>query len=136
MGSNRKPRKAHRPRTPNIPMMAESRDHMATHLHAAVETLINAPDIEAYNNVSTKLITMAKAIGERDCLEAAKGAMISIAERHERVGKVGVSEHEAHVLRQASGQMDAMLGKIPLNKMLNAEIETAIWYETEWNRGQ
>lgn len=132
MAANRKPRKQHKARTPSIPMMAATRDRMALDLHAAVETLIHAPDIESYNHVSTKLIALGRVAGERDCLESAKEAMGAICDRFQRVGKMGVSEHEAHQLRKASGDMDSMIGTIPVNRMIKAEVETRIWYENEW----
>lgn len=129
MGTNKKPRKPHRPFIPIIPMMREARDAMAMSLHAAIETLICAPDIEAYNNFSTKLITFGYAVGRQDCLEDAKRAMTSIAERHDRVGRIGVDAKEAAALRQASGAMDRMLARIPVNKLLAAELKTQIFVE-------
>ena len=129
MAANKKPRKPHRPFIPSIPMMREARDAMAMSLHAAIETLICAPDIEAYNNVSTKLITFGYAVGIQECLEGAKKAMTSIADRHTRVGKIGVGKIEAAALRAASGAMDRMLAKIPVNKMLAAELKTQMFVE-------
>ncbi len=110
-------------------MMREARDAMALSLHAAIETLIGAPNDDAYNNVSTKLITFEYAVGIQECLEDAKKAMTSIAARHDRVGRIGVNALEATALRQASCVMDRMLARIPVNKLLKAELKTQIFVE-------
>jgi hypothetical protein len=126
MANNKRPRKAYKPRNVSVPMMAETRDSLAMELHAAIETLIHAPSITAYNNVSTKMVTLGRAAGMSDCLEDAKAALIGISDRFERMKKVGVSPHEAQQLRESSAGLDALLASIPINRLRHAEMVTAM----------
>lgn len=112
------------PRIPNIPMMRETHDDLALTLRMAIETLIACPDIEAYNEVSLRFITLGRAMGPQPFMEQAKQAMLDIAARFERVGKIGVSASEAASLREVSGDMDRAIAKVPVNRMLFAELRT------------
>lgn len=112
------------PRVPNIPMMRTTHDGLAMGLHAAIETLIAAPDADNYNDVSLRFITLGRVVGPQQYMEQAKAAMLDIAARFERMGKFGVNEQEAAALRLASGQMDMALPKIPINKLWAAEMRT------------
>lgn len=121
----KKRNKKYSPRIPNIPMMRATHDELALGLHVAIETLIARPDADNYNDVSLRFITLGRVVGPQAYMERAKGAMLDIAARFERVGKFGVSDAEADALRMASGQMDAALPKIPVNKLWAAEMRTA-----------
>ena len=112
------------PRIPNVPMMRTTHDELAMGLHIAIETLIARPDVDNYNDLSLRFITLGRVVGKQQYMEQAKQAMLDIAARFERVGKFGVNAAEAEALRQASGQMDRALPKIPLNKFLAAEART------------
>jgi hypothetical protein len=124
----KKPRnKKYQPRVPRIPLMAETRDHLALDLHMAVETLIGAPSREAFNELSKRFITMQKVVGAADYLEIAKRALLDIAARFERVGKFGVNAAEAEALRKASGSMDQALAGVTLDKLHQAAVQTTAW---------
>lgn len=125
MAGNRKPRKQHKRREIVIPMTASTKNDIAMRLHAAVETLIHAPSIETYNHISQQLILLAQAGGKSQALEDGKLALIEVAQRYDRVGKVGISEDEARRLRLASGGMDGLIGKCSINQFVHAEIQTA-----------
>ncbi len=112
------------PRVPNIPMMGTTHNELAMGLHAAIETLIAAPDVDNYNDLSLRFITLGRVVGPQSYMEQAKSAMLDIAARFERVGKFGVNAVEAAALRLASGQMDMALPKIPVNKLWAAEMRT------------
>jgi hypothetical protein len=116
--------KKYQPRAVAIPMMAETRDELALALHAAVETLIHAPDVDTYNELSLRLVTLGRVVGPKQFLEAAKRAMMDVAERYGRVGKFGVKDDEAAALRLSAGAMDRALGLIPVNYLLAAEVKT------------
>lgn len=128
MSRQKKPRnKQYRPHAINIPMMRETRDELAMGFFAAVETLIAAPDVNSYNEVSLRLVTLGRCVGKRDCMEAAKQAMLDVFARHERVGKMGVSVSEAQSLRAASYGIDGILATVPLNKLVASEVKTVDW---------
>lgn len=132
MGKSAKPRHAYNTdkRRVHVPMMKNSRDNLALQLHAAVETLIGAPGIDAFNRVSKMVARTESALGRPDaCLNAAKEALYAISERFARVGKVGVSDEEAKRLKTASGDIDKLLPKIPANVMRQAGIQTALHCE-------
>lgn len=117
--------KKHKPRIPNIPMMSTTHNDQAMRLHVEIETLIARPDVDTYNALSCRFIALGRALGPRAFMEQAKQAMLDIAARFERMGKFGVNAAEAAALRQASGQMDLALPKVPANKLWAAEIRTA-----------
>ncbi len=121
--------KAYRPRIPNVPMMTEARDALALSMHWAIQALITHPTVETYNALSTKLSTLGYAGLDIPALEMAKQQLISICDRYERVGKIGVSDSEAARLRAAAPDLDAALGTIPINKMARAETVTALHCE-------
>lgn len=127
MSKNSKPRKARRNRSASIPMMRETRDMMAMSLHQAVETLIHAPSVETYNAMSLQLVTMGRVLGKQDYMERAKRAMLDVFSRFERVNRMGVSDTEAEMLRQASGAIDAALAYVKVDKLAAAELKTAAW---------
>lgn len=108
-------RKAYRPKPVHLPMMKESRDALAMHLHARVESLILAPSIDSCNEVSKVLATMSYAGLDSVALDAASEAVNAIIDRWERVKRIGVSAQEAEVLRQSAGRLDVLLPKIPVN---------------------
>lgn len=112
------------PRVPNIPMMRTTHDELCMGLHIAIETLIARPDVDNYNDLSLRFITLGRVVGKQAYMEQAKAAMLDIAARFERIGKFGVNATEAEALRQASGQMDMALPKIPVNKLWQAEMRT------------
>lgn len=113
-----KPRrnKAYKPRPANIPMMAETRNSLALELHLATETLIAAPSPDTYNQLSKMLAALRNAGATDACIDQASDAMLVICDRYERVGKVGVADTEAAVLRQAAGGIDHQIGTVPTNK--------------------
>ncbi len=127
--NSKKRNKKYTPRMPNIPMMRETRDSLAMALHAAVETLIHRPGIDAYNAVSLNLMTIGRACGKRDCIEAAKRAMLDIFARYERVGKIGANGQDAQALRCAAGALDGLLATIPVNRWVDADMLTAQQYQ-------
>ena len=96
-------------------MMTESRDNLAIQMHAAVETLIMAPSIDAYNRVSKMLATLTSAGVKSESLDEAAEAVNAVCDRYERVKLVGVSATEAEVLRMRAGELDRLLASIPVN---------------------
>lgn len=129
MANNKKPRKQHKARGVNVPMMPETRDRLALSMHMAVEALIMAPSVETYNSLSTKLCTLSNAgMNCRGYFVATEAAQ-NICDRYERIGKVGVSVAEAEALRSSVGDLDRMLASIPVNKLVRAEAVTAIHCE-------
>lgn len=131
MSSKPKPKpkrtKRHIPFIPRIPMMVETRDSLALALRLSVETLIAAPSVDAYNTVPLKLVTLGRVVGAQDFMEAAKSAMLDVAARFERVGKMGVSDPEAAVLRDSLRLMDAVIALVPVNEFAAAEAKTMRW---------
>jgi hypothetical protein len=115
MGKSAGPRKAHRPKPIHVPMMAEGRDALAMQMHAAVETLIQRPSIDSYNRVSKMLATMNYAGLKADCLDMATDTVNAVCDRYERVKAIGLSDKEAEMLRAMAGELDWMIGKIPVN---------------------
>lgn len=125
MGKNRKPRKQHKARAVDVPMMPETRDRLALSMHMAVEALIMAPSVETYNSLSTKLCTLSNVGMNCRGYFVATAAVQDICDRYERIGKVGVSATEAEALRSSVGDLDRMLASIPVNKLVAAEALTA-----------
>ena len=119
--------KMHRPRMPNIPMMAPTRADLALSLRMAIETLIARPSIQSYNAVSLQIVTLGRVIGPQQFMELAKRAMLDVFERYERVGKIGTNDAEATILRTTAGNMDAAIALVPVNKFAAAEAKTARW---------
>lgn len=119
--------KKYRPRALNIPMMRETRDELALGLRMSIETLIAVPSVDSYNAVSLQLVTLGRVVGKQEFMERAKAAMLDVAARFERVGKMGVSAAEAAVLRDTSNSMDCAIGMIPVNKFAAAELKTQAW---------
>lgn len=107
-------------------MMAPSRDNLALQMHAAVETLISAPSIDAFNRVSKMLATLSASGLHIAALDEATEIANSICDRYERIKKIGVSNHEAEILRTRAGQLDVMLATVPVNvfKAARAVVET------------
>ena len=127
MSQSKKPRKAYKPRRVDIPMMVETRDQQALDLRMAIETLIAQPSVDTYNAVSKRLITIGRVLGKQQFMEQAKQAMLDVAARFERVGKMGVSESEAVALRATAGNMDAALATVPVNRFHAADVKTRVW---------
>jgi hypothetical protein len=108
--------KAYKPRSVRIPMMAETRNSLALELHLATEALIAVPSPETYNQLSMMLASLRRAGAMHACIDQASDAMLSICDRFDRVGKVGVAESEAAILRQAAGGIDSQIGTVAVNK--------------------
>jgi hypothetical protein len=108
----KKPRKF---RPIHVPMMPESRNALALQLHAAVETLINRPSIDSYNALSKMLATMTDAGITDECLNMATETLNGICDRYERVQRIGLSDKEGENLRAMAGELDWLIGKIPVN---------------------
>lgn len=96
---------------------------MALDLHLAVETLIKAPSPTAYNRLSAILATLIVCKVTGDDIDVSTRILIDICDRHERVGKVGVSDEEARKLRAASIGLDAKIGVIPANLFAQSKVE-------------
>ncbi|AEK63197.1 hypothetical protein [Collimonas fungivorans] len=116
--STSKPRrnKAYKPRSVRIPMMPETRNSLALELHLATEALIAVPSPDTYNQLSMMLAALRRAGAMDVSIDQASDAMLSICDRFDRVGKVGVAESEAAILRQAAGGIDRQIGTVPMNK--------------------
>lgn len=121
--------KKYRPHAVNIPMMPETQADLALKLRMCIEALITAPSVPTYNAVSLELVTLGRVVGKRDFMETAKRAMLDIADRFERVGKIGANDTEAATLRKMAGDMDAAIALIPVNKMVLAQLKTQVWCE-------
>jgi hypothetical protein len=115
MAKSKKPRHQQRVKAVHVPMMPESRSALAMQLHAAVETLIERPSIDACNGVSKKLATLAQAGAKNDSLDIATEIINAVVDRFERVKKIGVSDKEAAMLRLMAGDLDVLLPTIPVN---------------------
>src|SRR3989304_7035116 len=113
MARSKKPRtKRHTPIVPRIPMMVETRDDLALGLRMSIEALIAAPGVETYNAVSLRLVTLGRVVGKQSFMEDAKRAMLDVFARFERVGKIGVNDSEAAILRTTAGDMDAAIALV------------------------
>lgn len=119
--------KRYQPRMPSIPMMVETRSDLALGLRMSIEALIAAPGIETYNAVSLRLVTLGRVVGKQPFMEDAKRAMLDVFARFERVGKIGVNESEAAILRATAGDMDAAIAYVPVNEFAWAEAKTRKW---------
>lgn len=108
--------KAYKPRPISIPMMAETRDSLSLELRLAIEVLIAAPSADTYNQLSKMLAALRRAGATDSSIDDASDAMLAICDRFERVGKVGVSENEMTVLRQAADGIDREIGTVPMSK--------------------
>lgn len=119
--------KRHTPFVPRIPMMVETHSDLVLGLRMSIEALIAAPGIETYNAVSLRLVTLGRVVGKQDFMERAKRAMLDVFARFERVGKIGVSDDEAAILRKTAGDMDAAIAYVPVNEFAWAEAKTRKW---------
>ncbi len=127
MASNKKPRKKYTPRTPAVPMMKETRDRLALSLHMAIEALIEAPSVETYNSLSTKICTLANSGLDTPALKQASAAVQSICDRYERTHKVGLSGDERNALRAVALDLDAQLAGLSVTRLISAEANTAAY---------
>ena len=121
--------KAYKPRPMAIPMMRESRNDLALTLRMSIEALITAPSLETLNEASMRLATMGWLLGDQDCMEEIKHAILDVFDRYQRVGRVGVNAAEAEVLRRTAGEIDAAIPYLSLTEYLQAEIKTRAWLE-------
>lgn len=130
MASNRRPRKAYKPKSIHLPMMASSRDSLAMKLHLNVESLIAAPDSDAFNELCKKVASITDALShlrgraivdDRDAAaNAVRTCVSTLAAVHERAmvnSKLVITEFEAMSLRNAAGSLDVELARIPKNVM-------------------
>ena len=130
MAATKKRTKKYRVRPVNIPMMFESRNRLALELHLAIDTLIRAPSPGSYNEL-TKMVTAINRTGMGGAgLELITATLTAICDRFERVEKVGVSVSEAEQLRQAGADLDWMLAKIPINRLM-AEVAAVLHHSKE-----
>ena len=90
--------KKYRPRDIKVPMMGNSRNNLALELRLAVMTLVEAPTPEAFNQLSRMLASLALAGARIEVFRLVvigmSKALQKVADRHVRVGKVGVSAGE------------------------------------------
>ncbi|WP_194720806.1 hypothetical protein [Noviherbaspirillum malthae] len=134
MSATKKRTKRYVPRIPQIPgllqvqMTREARPDLALRLHLAVINLIEAPTVPACNQLSMQLTCIAGGmshaskgqpiLGRTDAASIAiKSAIMtieSIVDRHDRTGALVVKDEDAMSLRAAVGNLDAVLGQIPL----------------------
>ena len=121
--------KKYRPHAVNIPMMRETQADLALKLRMCIEALIIVPSVDTYNAVSLQLVTLGRVVGKKEFMETAKRAMLDIAARFERVGKMGASGAEALTLRTVSADMDAAIALVPVNKFALAQLKTQVWCE-------
>lgn len=119
--------KRHTPFVPRIPMMVETHSDLVLGLRMSIEALIAAPGVETYNAVSLRLVTLGRVVGKQPFMESAKRAMLDVFARFERVGKIGVSDAEAAILRKTAGDMDAAIAYVPVNEFAWAEAKTRKW---------
>ena len=115
-----KKRSKHKARVANIPMMDRTRRGLALELHMAIVTLIEAPSPDAYNTLAKMLASMCRAGVTGHGIDASTHALTLICERFERIGKVGVSDAEADILRSAAGELDVELARVPVNKIMES----------------
>ncbi len=110
----------------NIPMVRETHRRLALQLRMAGESLIAAPSIDTYNQLSKMLAAMNRAGMAGIAIDRATTTMNQICDRFERVGRIGVSESESATLRTALADIDTFLPAIPVNKIERAvaEVET------------
>lgn len=120
MSRSAKPRKQYRPREVNRPMTAPSHRRLALEIRLAVESLVGAGSPESYNTLSKMLAALCRAGFNGEALDRANATMDLILARYERVGKVGVDEHEAAALRESIALIDGRMATIPVNRIAEA----------------
>lgn len=127
-----KPRrnKRRQARAVHVPMMPDTHRKLALEMHLAAEALITQPSPATYNQLTKILAALNRAGHASASLDLANTAMAAICDRYERMGKVGVSENEALVLKLAIGGLDQKLSSIPLNKIKQAVAEVYLFYKT------
>lgn len=109
------------------PMVTETHRRLALELRAAAETLIGAPSVETFNQLSKMLAALSTAGMFGQAMDLATGAMGEICDRYERVGKVGVKQEEAEQLRLALAAIDGKLPSITLNKFEESVAEVEVF---------
>lgn len=120
MAGNRKPARRHKPKSIYVPMMKSTHDDLALEMHLAVEALVGAPGPATYNQLS-KMLRVMNSIGVDDpALVRANNTMLAIADRCDRVHKVGVSAAEADFLRQDIATLETLLRTVPVNRFVAA----------------
>lgn len=143
MPNNKTPRRKHKPKNQYTPMMTPTRNTLALSLHMAVDNLITCPSPNTCNDVTKKLAVMTCAIDMKSSTAIAARqdpnavavklmakTLTSIIDRYARVGKVGISDDEADVLRKTAGSLDRALGTIPANVFKAAAVHVALYDAT------
>lgn len=118
---------------PKIPMMRSTRQEIALRMHLMAEAMVLTPTATTANELSKAMAVMTEAvdhashvrIGKRDdpvalSLVASLQVMCDIEERHEQIGKWGVTGEQAKVIRAAAARFDEALARIPYNVYLAA----------------
>jgi hypothetical protein len=111
-------------------MVTETHQRLALELRLAGETQINAPTVDAYNQVSKMFAALQRAGMAGEAIDLGSGALSDICDRYERVGKVGVNECEAEWLRIAIASIDDRLPLVPVNRFSRAVAEVEIFCAT------
>lgn len=120
MAGNRKPTRRRKIKSTYVPMMKATHDNIALEMHLSVEALVGAPGPATYNQLSKMLRVMGDVGTDDPALHRANATMLAIADRFDRVGKVGVSEAEADILRQEIGALETLLRTVPVNRFVAA----------------
>ena len=129
MAGNKPPRKSRNARNfRKVPMTRETHDRLATQLHGNVCSLIEAPNVTAWNAVMQKVeaVTIStsflrgRTLGrDRDSLTNALRTILytmqAIGDRDDSNGAMNVTEAEASSLRMTAVIIDEALPTIPVN---------------------
>lgn len=132
MATNRSPRHAQRVTAINIPTTTPLRDGYALRLHLQIVCLIEAPAIDQVSQLSLLLSILATGydngtpITKRSdpysqAITAAVKALHTIQNHADKTGKYTVGQTEAMILRACAAPLDRLFGRIPANKLIEAE---------------
>lgn len=114
----------------SIPMVTETHRRLALERRMAGESLIAAPSVDAFNQLSKMLAALCNAGMAGEAIDLATDTMSDICDRYERVQKIGVSELEGEWLRLAIASIDDRLPMIPVNRFAKAVAEVEMFCAT------
>jgi hypothetical protein len=125
--------KKYAPKRIAVPLTKAGHDQKALELHAYVETAVHRPSFNTLDELARRLGAITAAFfaikgpfpGRKDqdaiSIMSMNLTLLEIQNRFDKSGQWHVSDIDAYSLRQASGQLDGEMRKLPYNLQKNAE---------------
>lgn len=115
-------RKRFQPRA-NVPMMSETRKHLALELYTSVETLLALPSEALFNRVSCMFAALQRAGLDDPALDTGSHALNTACDRYVAGDPLHFNDEEAGQLRKSAAGIDQLLYRVPLNRFDQAVAE-------------